>query len=319
MIKKIEDDNKYIFHYTSYNVLMDHILKTKKIRFGKMKDTNDPKESIGPIFAYGCCNEEGDYSEAIREVRLELNKYKTVSFCKDGKERFKRGYHKARMWAQYGDDHKGCCLIINREKFERSIYKGFYESEIYIKDITYSNHKETLTLTHLDDLNKEVKRFVHQFNDYLLFHKTEDWSGETERRYIVYSENEYEYLSIEDSLEGLVFGHKFNNDDREYVLKNIPNIESTRITWLNGHPSYGCVYENYSDYIKEKIKDRIYNFVRIFRKEPTTESLIDFVQNISIEDFKNLQNRLVDIHELLENGKTDIETLNNEIKKILPE
>ena len=50
MIKEIANIDEYLYHYTNELAFSEKILYSRKIRFGKIENTNDPKEYFGPNY-----------------------------------------------------------------------------------------------------------------------------------------------------------------------------------------------------------------------------------------------------------------------------
>ncbi len=293
MISTIETTSRYIYHYTNEMSLLEFIIPTKKLRFGKLQNTNDPME----YYPYKPCieffeNDKG-YDELVEMIDCERNKYKLVAFCKDQSAFVhERGYSKPRMWAQYGNLHRGACIVLDKKKFEASIRNRFTISSFW-KEISY-NEIEPQELQFTYDKNieaeTEIASFVRSNIDQLLFTKSKDWMSENEVRYAIYSENEYEFISIEDSIAGIVFGHCCPELIMEKVIEEFPDIETTRLTWKNGYPSYCGINSGYSGFLQNQIH---YNLVFFFKERNQTFSDNERGIKLAIDEYFEGERRVL--------------------------
>lgn len=268
MIAAIDNANQYIYHYTNEISLMEFIVPAKKLRFGMLENTNDPMEYYSYKPSIGFFNNDKSYEELVTMIDDERNKYKVIAFCKDQSPSvYERGYSKPRMWAQYGHLHRGVCIVLDKKKFEDTIKRNFPNSYIY-NEITYNEiEPKELQFKYDKNVEAEIAIFVKNNIDQLLFTKSKDWMTENEVRYAIYSENEYEFISIEDSIAGIVFGHSCPELIMEKVIEEFPDIETTRLTWKNGYPSYCGINNGYSGYLRNQIH---YNFIFYFSEKGQT-------------------------------------------------
>lgn len=262
--------NKYIYHYTSFSKLK-LILENLQLRFNFYSSTNDPKEnkqwSVSLKDDYlGLINKETNKkrkSELINDVinfhdsRKEYidnlkNNYQLLCFaldrdCKKEKSYLHRGFANSNLWAHYGDNHRGVCLIIEKEKFDESFgnlqncdlldsKKVKYCNEVYEgnpRHLSYSNLKEF-------GLKDRISKYFDNQIDYLFFQKTDYWQSEYEFRYALKSMmNNHIFINIKNSLKGFVYGENTINTDKKY-LNNFCNEEKIPMygmDWTNGYPT----------------------------------------------------------------------------------
>jgi len=124
------------------------------------------------------------------------------------------------MWALYGDNHKGICLKINKEKFLdlNSKYlepeKGFFQKIIYQElDINKTFFHPHYDITKEATIGKEkyIKEFRNTYVDHLYFTKFKEWESENEVRLVYFSNTDQdEYCSIKDCIEMVYLGCDFN-------------------------------------------------------------------------------------------------------------
>jgi len=112
------------------------------------------------------------------------------------------------MWAQYGDNHKGICFEIDKEKFKKE-NKRFINDKFF-KPVKYSVFSRGFYPT--VDERKLEKYKINQIlldtlklhSDYLFFSKLIDWESEHEFRLIHFSKSrKNQYCSIKDSLKAI--------------------------------------------------------------------------------------------------------------------
>jgi len=242
MFQDLKDESKYLYHYTTVDKAVGFILKDKTLMFNSLRNTNDPKESKDWKFDFhignGASPSHAESMKLWETVSKEIkSNCKILCFSKDkpglGDDFFNdiylRGFAKSRMWAQYGDDHKGVCLIFDKKKIEALLTAQFSSiSDLYATDIKYKNRplkgdifKSPYTLHYplLKELgvSEYVKRHIHTHNNELIFEKSLDWRDEEEYRYMMLINNiNNQYLKYENALCGVVFGA--GTDDKNQRL-----------------------------------------------------------------------------------------------------
>ena len=143
-----------IYHYTKIESGLN-ILFEKKICLNDIGKTNDPRESrpweLPPLQSFGNQNnpnKEKIIEEANEMIRNDIPKvmrdeWKVVCFTLDAENYdplwndskalydalINPGYARPRMWAQYAEDHKGMCLLLDKNLFEK-IFNRNLESNI---------------------------------------------------------------------------------------------------------------------------------------------------------------------------------------------
>lgn len=118
-----------LFHYTSRDAALEHILPTARLRFGRLPRTNDPRE-FGEIW-FPIAGRVGDdepltarspfklIEEANEHLRRSVH---VLCLTEDRPSRWEQrhgygnGPRRARMWAQYSDNHAGVCLCFDRQR-----------------------------------------------------------------------------------------------------------------------------------------------------------------------------------------------------------
>ena len=262
MFVGFRDNQLYVYHYTSTRVLLDHILPTNQLKAGRYINTNDPKESKSWSFNIGT-NQERDLKVYSLELLSEemtngmKNRTNVICFSADRtltgnhiKDIHNRGFCRTRMWAQYADNHKGVCLIFNRNKIHRSVLATFPNYPIYWGTVTYVNRgiipnlqtsPYVINIDYLEDKGKDeyLKAHIHTHHKRLFFEKAEDWRDEVEYRWVILgNEEKHMFVDFQDALSGVLFGASCSEEDIRSVVELCK--EQGRTPWFEQLIWKGC-------------------------------------------------------------------------------
>lgn len=263
MILGLTDSDKYVYHYTSSETATQFILKDRSLRFGRFTNTNDPKESKDWAFSFGT-NENRDlgrYNTAYSRLVSESIKGGTrlACFSMDGsltgshmQDICNRGFAKPRMWAQYGNNHHGVCLVLKRNKLDRAIVASFSKHVVLRGRVKYTNrpllegpddHDYQINIDALEDLGLQqyAKLHVQHYFRRLFLEKMTDWRDEAEYRWIVFADTRDElYVPLDECLEGLIFGEATTIRDIKTMMELAEPIgaQCMRLKWRNCAPWY---------------------------------------------------------------------------------
>jgi hypothetical protein len=217
-LRDVAGDATIVAHYTRKDTFLEYIFPRLTLRLGRLSKTNDPRETKDWSFP----SVEVETSEDPHAVRLQAIKHlnlllrdRSYVACgtrnHDGKLDC---YLRPRMWAQYGDNHRGVCLLIDVKAFNSEL-----ERHIATNDKLYStavDYSDTFPFDAPVKLNANpIQRGVEEFLEdedhkrYFLLHKHPDWQHETEYRWIIIAnddKNDAYYASLTDALLGVVVG-----------------------------------------------------------------------------------------------------------------
>jgi hypothetical protein len=252
-----------LFHYTTATVALDHILLEARLRLSSPTGTNDPGEfeehNVGLIqdrddepwpptrverdlFFHGSSNllrnrcRLACLSTAVRNERSSLTG-------------FGDGYARARMWAQYADNHAGVCLAFDQKRLTDAAIRlaSSRNLKLYKGPVRYLSDDETPRPTELPI--SRLRADFHGFIDEvfptvvgrLYFMKAWDWSTESEYRFLVHGEvDDYEYVDISRSLTGILCGSRFPDARLSDLAARCPQLMDAgrifRLQWRNGFP-----------------------------------------------------------------------------------
>lgn len=267
MIMNVTDANKYLYHYTPAAKAIEYILKSRTLRLSPYTCTNDPKERKGWLFDFGT-NEGRDlgrYNQDEYSGWLSGEfKSKTLMTCltRDSGpltgnhlfDIFKRGFCKPRMWAQYADNHKGVCLVFDREQLQQRIDAQVapkfpvmsgpvdYVDRGIVRNIS-EDQQYTINVDVLETEGKEayLLRHLHTHYKRLFFEKMTDWKDESEWRWVTFSESaEPIDVKIGSALVGLVFGDDISPEHRKqiFALNSNKGMYHEGLKWKNCSPWY---------------------------------------------------------------------------------
>jgi hypothetical protein len=265
------DENRYVYHYTKASTLAELILPTGKIRFSRFGNVNDPRESKNWRFGYGNLkrNEDLDVEHIDASFNAHMkHKWRVGCFVSDVIEAvstkaredagadmlavlYERGHSRPAMWAHYGENYGGACLVFEKAALDRAVRTAAGpNATVHSSRVTYNNPLVALSLSRPDALMIDVSS-IHKFgleaaarkhseeHRDILFLKASDWAPEREFRWVVTATTEQEFfVDIAGSLAAIVMGDRFPNDLRaivgEYALRD--GIDLAETNWTNGVP-----------------------------------------------------------------------------------
>ncbi len=222
-----KDRENLLYHFTKSDIALTKILPLKQLRLNDIEKTNDPREY--KTLGFGIIdnvtlklNSENLKPEKIsKEIKRNC---KVSGFCKDYyvEKEWWDGFNLFRMWAQYGENHKGVCLVIDKDLFIEENENIFSDPFTFYKSIKYTN-KDPYKFINYKEINSEglddyIENFIRSYYKYLFFRKHNDWKTEYEWRLIHYNANEV-YCSIQKSLKSVITGFDF--DKLEDLKRNV--------------------------------------------------------------------------------------------------
>ena len=206
----MENEN-LLFHYTSYFKGLS-ILESNTLWAGQLSGMNDPLEfrPVGQEFSWsGDVRNDAVYSK-MTELKVANKKrndlIRLLSFSVDDfhlkDDIFKKqvafnnmlnhGWARTRMWAQYGDCHKGLCLVFDKNKLLENAEK-YSEVQTFSGNIEYTNDLSgfqnafDLDFTEKDFEIDHTNVFIQEDKRKFLFQKCDDFMAEQEFRVLFIS------------------------------------------------------------------------------------------------------------------------------------
>lgn len=265
LINPLEDDNAFLYHYTSSDTALRHILKTGTLLFNSFGKVNDPRESkhwdISPHVRGNIELELEQYVEISREVSEILkSNAKLICFSEDKPESrnawqpealLKRGFAKPSMWHHYGKGHDGVCFMFNREKLYEIISEQVNSQQLFHGQVIYSDQgiltklqKDPFIVDLLSVEDQEsyfyaIQNHFEVWYEDLFLKKLSDWSNEDEYRFVYLDdESKPRLIHFGDALEAIVIGEKAAKHNYDDFLRYcvIYQADIAGLIWRNGYP-----------------------------------------------------------------------------------
>jgi len=226
------DPDKYVYHYTHSETALEFILPSMAIRFNPFKHVNDPRESKVWDFKF----KESGFEKLMESMILpkkasDYAKNTTLMFCcsrddqdlKAGDRDYwlRRGFCLSRMWAQYGGNHTGVCLVFDKKLFQETVINQIGSNRVYHGYVIYSNLPPTIKATkdlsfpfilshsEIEEFGLEavVDKHLHRFHREIFFHKHLNWRDEFEYRWVIRnSSGDPIEINVGDSLKAVILG-----------------------------------------------------------------------------------------------------------------
>lgn len=237
-----------LFHYTKLETASEHILPSMSIKMGSFKHVNDPRES--KEWKFVIYTRELKTNEIFdSKIFEDISKYithKSLMLCltrddptlltgEEDDRDIRVGYAHPRMWSQYGDNHKGVCLVLDREQLHVSIESkvgkvGLFHGPVDYRSSVTSPSGNAFNLPYLEDildkgmpgiLEPHIEKYYHD----LFFNKHIDWRDEWEYRWVFRAGNENPiFIPIGNCIKGVILGSDCSTTDsmgvKEYCKKN---------------------------------------------------------------------------------------------------
>lgn len=169
---------------------------------------------------------------------------------------FMSGGFRPRMWAHYGENHKGICIKFNGKKLDERIQelkKSFPDKmcEVFSGKVEYDDRwvidgrKIYISLDIVSGFNDieftEWLRKNYFIENYrvIFLTKTKDWESEYEFRWLIHNEKDFpEFIPISEITEEVLVGSDFHKAYYPSLFEFCKElgIPAYRIFWGNGVP-----------------------------------------------------------------------------------
>jgi hypothetical protein len=252
-----------LYHFTGADVAAI-VLESGQLRMSPVENTNDPREAkdwiIAPISATGGFD-ASRFVVVQERLNLRLRREtKLVCLSGDGppkvnrdEEPLERGWAHPRMWAHYGANHTGVCLVFDMKKLAaafRTALKG--RGVLTAGPVTYSDINPALTHAFVMDMaevervgmDQAIEAHADAHLATLLFTKLLDWATELEYRFALRGrDGSFEYVDFNKSLIAACVGPDYPDSDPAGVLARLreAGTPAYRVQWINGHPHLAVV------------------------------------------------------------------------------
>jgi hypothetical protein len=263
IIYSLKDSDRYIYHYTKPDKAIQFILKDRTLLLNSFSKTNDPKESknwqLTPWTTQKSPSNDFLDESLPREIADRLKStvhlacFSTDSAGLSGDHTtdiLLRGLARARMWAQYADDHRGFCLVFDKAKLLACLRQQFPSNLFLFGSVSYRNRSWMtrldpnpfrLEFDKLQELGADAYARAHMLTylQELYFEKLEDWRDEREWRVLMLDHvGQPPLVHFDDSLVSVIHGANTSPEDSESAVSLTNSITHTRLYWVNHSPWY---------------------------------------------------------------------------------
>ena len=270
----LQDQNRFVYHYSSSSTLADYILPTGKLRFSRFEKVNDPRESKEWTFSYLSLTGLELGPAVTHPIGVKLQKalkhlWRVGCFSSDPYEAlvtkqredrgediigapYERGHSRPRMWAQYAENYMGACLVFDKAELDSEIRSVAASDGLKVYDglVEYRNPavlpnigKPSALMISLDEIQQlEFDRFVdvhvERWWKELFLVKPRDWEQEREFRWLVTGDEEDFFVDIHKSLLGIIMGDRFPEARKPVVgeFAGTNDVSVAIMDWQNGVP-----------------------------------------------------------------------------------
>ena len=238
-------DQDIIAHYTTLDACCEHIVPSGKIRFSPIARSNDPLENRKVILGAYHDENKGITTAKLQQEfsRIALHQTKILCFTDvQNSKKLDYCFNRPRMWAQYGDKHRGVALIFRKSEICKLVNAQFVNS--YCNSISYANFPGLSPFIHKTDFRADsrstMEDYVKSHVETLFFRKHPDWGAEFEFRSILINSTHtnYEFLDFGESLLGIVLGC----ETPDAYVEAVKSVSQVPIYKLNFSPMEGVMW-----------------------------------------------------------------------------
>ena len=256
---------KCLFHYTTREAALGHILPFRQLRMPSLEQMRDPLENktwfLGGA-GWASQTSADEPFEATELAHLQFNllaneirksaRLLALTVDADGyspiASEFSRGWARPRMWENYGENHRGVCLAFDRDQLVEAIATSLDAQGLlspYHKAVEYTETgAHDLTLDHTGASGQITPQFVagyiEEHHVELFFRKALDWQTEHEYRFVVTVPKGWGEVHIdwEGALKAVIVGEKLPGWQRPAVHAACEHaaVPVTRLDWTMGYP-----------------------------------------------------------------------------------
>ena len=257
-------------HYTKASTAFEDILPGR-LRLSPYRLMRDPAENkdIEPNIV----TRHGDsaIAEAWALIKAERDRRRVLSLTRDADNggefpRFDCCWARPRMWEQYGDNHRGACLLFDPMRLKRAIREQWPDERTrHLDNVEYRRqgsaevYQRTVIADQiLSDAQppSAAADYINANRDAYFFLKSDDFATEWEYRVVLATDHtsddaderhksahcnerdDYAYLDYRDSLVGVVLGERVPPWQWPGAVEACSriNVKPGRMEWRNGRP-----------------------------------------------------------------------------------
>lgn len=257
----------YLYHYTTADTAIKHILPKSQLKFSCMKDSKDPLESEDFQFsAIGTVSGNLEAAERTFRDLMEFGRQqnsiikscvKFACFSVDTRTTstllHHKGYSRSRMWSQYAEGHAGVCIAFDKAAILRRVRSRLTAADLLIRSrVHYADDlrdlSKSLFLKPRDGVLTQSERLRRYANIYFC-NKLNDYRDEAEYRICFYRtevpcDGRPELCDVSDAFTGIILGNSFPAPFLPSIrqLAKGLSIPVFQIKWYVGTPYVWKVY-----------------------------------------------------------------------------
>ncbi len=225
-----------VYHYTTIETATIHILDKGQLRLSPMRGSKDPlevesvsspKKQFNLSSSFARCEVS---SKSIDKLTTKIDglqkNVKQLCFCRNKKNQYRKkrciddlGFLKPRMWDQYGGHFEGVCLAFSLNKLRtNNQHVSWKKRDYHSFESMSTNANIEIDFHRFLQMNKLDMK--NEYRDILFNHTNKkhiDFEGENEIRAISMSDNEYEYISLGNSLVGIIISCVGSGPDQYWL------------------------------------------------------------------------------------------------------
>lgn len=208
---------------------------------GTLRDASDADRAIGKVYALIKRARDRMRVLALTRETERAGAYPSLDCC----------WARPRMWEQYGDEHRGVCLLFDRSRLERAICKHWPDERTrYFGDVHYAlDGSAEIFRPRLDadkilcdvDRAQAIANHIDGNSKAFFFVKSDDFETEWEYRVVLKASkkrDDYAYIDYGDSLVGVVLGERFPDWQDPAAIRGCEDVRVPLgwLAWYYGRP-----------------------------------------------------------------------------------
>lgn len=260
-------DARFLYHYTTADIAIKHILPKGQLRFSCMKDSKDPLESedfqfsaVGAVSGTREVAERtfGDLMDYGRQQNAIIKScVKFACFSVDTRTTstllHRKGYSRSRMWSQYAEGHAGVCIAFDKAAILKRVRAVLRPKDLLLKSrVHYADDlrelSKSLFLKPRDGVLTQAERLRRYANIYFCY-KLNDYRDEAEYRICYYKttvpcDGRAELCDVSGAFSGIILGNSFPTPllpSMRALAKGL-SVPVFQVKWYVGLPYVWKVY-----------------------------------------------------------------------------
>jgi hypothetical protein len=230
-----------LYHYTPLKSLLERILPTFRLRISALRRMNDPRETrdwVYPVSGGKSAEPPDDTGETgayslIAKLANTIRTQEWLALCltsddadydspgaADGRslDQYARGYARPRMWAHYGDNHRGGCLVLDGPRLHAAITDAVAPGDFICNGhVRYAN-EASLELEEIEGpllnsaardpqtLQTLLREHIRKYHEHFFLIKSLDWETEREYRWLINRLEGPLQIDISSCLKSVIMG-----------------------------------------------------------------------------------------------------------------